>query len=137
MESWRNRELSSHYLAIYIDGLFVKVKRDKVYREDCFYIIKGVKEDKKEIAGDLSYVFSPDDKNHTIDNALNRFENMKKKWEVKYPSLKRYLDNFDITPYLTFLEFDFRIRRMVYTTNWIEQFNRSCCRTLKVRGALS
>ena len=24
---------------------------------------------------------------------------------------------------------------MIYTTNWIERFNRSCRRTLKVRGA--
>ncbi len=38
-------------------------------------------------------------------------------------------------PYLTYLDYHVKIRRMLYTTNWIERFNRSARRTLKVRGA--
>jgi len=45
MEDWRNRQLDSHYTAFYIDGLHVKLKRDGKYRNECFYIILGLKED--------------------------------------------------------------------------------------------
>lgn len=212
MESWRNRQLESHYLAFYIDGLFVNFQRDKQYSSECVYIILGVKEDytreviaivnhptesasswetifselkdrgvssvgivvsdslsgvdkavakgfpgtphqcctvhlqrnlmsrvkpddKKKIAKDMSYVFSPDDQEHNIESAKQRFEGFKMRWKKKYPSMKKYLDNFKIEPYLTFLNYDHRVRRMLYTTNWIERFNKSCRRTLKVRGA--
>ncbi len=36
----------------------------------------------------------------------------------------------------TYLNFDYRIRRMIYTTNWIERLNKSFRRTLKMRNAL-
>ena len=45
MEIWRDRDLASHYLALYIDGLHVKLKRNGSYRNECFYIILGLKED--------------------------------------------------------------------------------------------
>ncbi len=45
MESWRNRPLEEHYLALYIDGLSVKLKRSGKYQNECFYIILGLKED--------------------------------------------------------------------------------------------
>ena len=38
-------------------------------------------------------------------------------------------------PYFTYLDYHVTVRRMLYTTNWIERFNKSCRRTLKVRGA--
>lgn len=212
MASWRERSLDKHYLAFYIDGLFVNLKRDATYNKECVYIILGVKEDytreviavvtqptesasswenifsdikdrgvssvgivvsdslsgvdkaitksfpqtahqcctvhlqrnlmsrvrpgdKSTIAKDMSYVFSPDDKNHNIETAKERFETFKNRWRKKYPSMAKYMDNFKIEPYLTFLNYDHRVRRMLYTTNWIERFNKSCRRTLKVRGA--
>ncbi len=212
MEDWRNRELESHYLAFYIDGLFVNLKRNGQYRNECVYIILGVREDyrreivaivnhptessnswenifreikdrgvssvslivtdalagidkaiakslpqaehqlctvhlqrnfmsrvrredKSEIAKDLAYIYSPDEKEHNIKEAKVRFASFKERWKSKYPSMKRYLDTFVIEPYLTFLNYDYRVRRMLYTTNWIERFNKSCRRTLKVRGA--
>lgn len=212
MEIWRNRPLSSHYLAFYIDGLFVKLKRDNQYKEECFYIVLGLKEDytreivaivnqptesalsweyifsdlkarglesvglvvsdaltgiekavaksfpstphqlctvhlmrnfmsrvrsedKKEIASDLSYVLSVNDKEHSIEEARKRFDLMREKWRSKYKGLSRYLSNFQIEPYLTYLNYNSRIRTMIYPTNWIERFNRSCRRTLKIRGA--
>ncbi len=212
MEDWRNRRLDSHYLAFYIDGLFVNLRRDGQYQNECVYIILGLKEDyrreivaivnqptessrswenifteikergvssiglvvsdalsgidkavaksypntahqlctvhlqrnfmarvrsedKSAIAKDLSHMFSPDDKDHNLKQGKERFKNFKERWKKKYPSMKRYLDNFTIEPYLTFLNYDHRVRRMLYTTNWIERFNKSCRRTLKVRGA--
>jgi len=211
MEAWRNRDLDEHYLAFYIDGLHTKLKRDKKYENECFYIILGLKEDytreivsivnfpqesatawelifdqikerglksvglvvsdslsaidksiskklncphqkctvhlihnlmkhvrisdRKELAGDFRKVLNVDDKNHCIDTAIDEFLVFKSKWRNKYKSFGTYLDKLEIEPYLTFLNYDVKIRRMIYTTNWIERFNKSARRTLKIRGA--
>ena len=34
------------------------------------------------------------------------------------------------------MKYDYRVRPMIYTTNWIERLNKSFRKTLKVRGAL-
>lgn len=41
----------------------------------------------------------------------------------------------DIKYYFPHLDYDPRVRRMIYTTNWIERFNKSCRRTLKIRNS--
>ncbi len=38
--------------------------------------------------------------------------------------------------YFTYLKYDYRIRSMLYTTNWIERLNRDYKRTTRNRGAL-
>lgn len=212
MEAWRNRQLDPHYLALYIDGLHVKVKRGNKYETECFYIILGLREDykrevisivnfptesanswelifdqikdrginsvgivisdalsgigksiaskfncphqkcilhlqrnmssyvrtddKKEVAKDFREVLNPDDKQHNEQAAIKKFETFKEKWRQKYKYFGKYLDGLDIHTYLTFLHYDSRVRRMIYTTNWIERFNKSARRTLKIRGAL-
>lgn len=211
MECWRNRELDKHYLAFYIDGLHVKLKRDSAYANECFYIILGLKEDmsreivaivnfptesseawksifntlkkrglesvgivvsdnlsgignaisqnlsaphqkcivhlqrnlatyvrpedKKELASDFREVLDPDNKNYTLDMVKIRFKTFTDKWRVKYKTFGKYLDKLELEPYFTYLNYDYRIRRMLYTTNWIERFNKSARRTLKIRGA--
>ena len=35
-----------------------------------------------------------------------------------------------------YMKYDYRVRPMIYTTNWIERLNKSFRKTLKVRGAL-
>ena len=42
----------------------------------------------------------------------------------------------DLETVFTYLEFDYRVRRMIYTTNWIERLNKSFRRTLRMRNAL-
>ena len=212
MEAWRNRDLDKRYLALFIDGLHVKLKRDSKYKTECFYIILGLKEDytreviaivnfptesaqgwlrifqdlqqrglskvdlivsdgisgldnaiskafnqadhqkcivhlqrnlkayvdkddRKELAEDVREILSPDDADYTIEMALNAVVDLSEKWSKKYPALGKYIKRIEWQPYFTFLNYDTRIRRMIYTTNWIERFNKSARRTLKVRGA--
>ena len=212
MESWRNRDLDKRYLALFIDGLHVKLKRDSKYKTECFYIILGLKEDytreviaivnfptesaqgwlqivqdlqqrglskvdlivsdgltgldnaisqvfnqadhqkcivhlqrnlkayvdrddRKELAEDIREILSPDDADYTVDMALNAVVDLTDKWSEKYPALGKHIAKMEWQPYFTFLNYDTRIRRMIYTTNWIERFNKSVRRTLKVRGA--
>jgi transposase-like protein len=212
MEAWRNRDLEEHYLAFYIDGLHVKLKRGERYQNECFYIILGLKEDytreviaivnfpsesaqgwkeifsslkdrgvgsvgiivsdglsgldnaiseyfpatphqkcivhlqrnlqafvaredKEELAQDIRDVLSPDDKNYTKEMAYQALCDLAEKWKPKYKSLYNKIIKMEWQPYFTYLDYDVRVRRMLYTTNWIERFNRSARRTLKVRGA--
>ena len=212
MEAWRNRDLDQHYLAFYIDGLHVKLKRNNRYQNECFYIILGLKEDytreviaivnfptesatgwqqifselkqrglksvgiiisdglsgldktvsqefsntphqkcivhlqrilqnhvrgddKKAVAADFRDVLSPDDESYTMSKAYNSLLDFGKKWGKKYKQLGKYIENLEWQPYFIYLNYSVKIRRMIYTTNWIERFNRSARRTLKIRGA--
>jgi len=212
MEAWRNRDLENHYLALFIDGLFVKLKRKDKYKNECFYIVLGLKEDftreiiaivnfptessqgwehlfedlknrglqtvglvvsdgikgiesaisekfkdtahqrcivhlqrnlsvfvrkedKKELAEDLRQILNPDEINYTKKEAVNSLVDFGEKWKYKYKTLGKYIEKLNWEPFFTYLDFSVKIRRMIYTTNWIERFNRSCRRTLKVRGA--
>ncbi len=55
MEEWRQRPLESNWIAIYIDALFVKVRRDTVQSE-AFYVLLGLKEDfTREVLGIYNY----------------------------------------------------------------------------------
>jgi len=38
--------------------------------------------------------------------------------------------------YFTYLDYDYRIHNMIYSTNWIERLNRDYKRTTRMRGAL-
>ena len=56
MSAWRNRDIDTSYKALYIDGLHVKLKRDKKYSNECFYIILGLKEDcRREIISIVNF----------------------------------------------------------------------------------
>lgn len=213
MQQWRERSLESHYLALYIDGTFVKVRRNNSYKSECFYIILGLKEDytrevisivniphesaqgwsvifddlkdrglqsvgifvwdalpglekviqkhfpesdhqkcivhlqrnlrsylrkedKSKLAEELRELLSPDKQDYRQEQALAAFEGFKARWGASYPALGKYLNKLDILPYLTYLNYDYRVRRMLYTTNWIERFNKSAKRTLKIRGSM-
>lgn len=212
MSAWRDRDLDERYLALFVDGLHVKLKRGKKYANECFYIILGLKEDytreivsivnfpqessegwrdvflelkergvkdiglivsddlsgldktigeirpntphqkcivhlqrnmskyvrsedKKELAADIRDILSPNDETNTIEKAIAKMIKLGQKWGKKYKSLKKYIDKKEWEPFFIYLNYSVQIRRMIYTTNWIERFNRSARRTLKIRGA--
>ena len=92
--------------------------------------------EKKEVYRDLKKVFDIQNPIHTKESALNRFESFKDKWCLKNKSFGRYLKKMNIYPYLTYLEYEFKVRSLIYTTNWIERFNKSVRKTLKIRGGM-
>ncbi len=93
------------------------------------------REDKKELAQDVRNVLSPDNENHTKEKAIVLVNELADKWQKKYHRLSKYILKMEWEPYFTYLDYHVKIRRMLYTTNWIERFNRCARRTLKIRGA--
>ena len=54
----------------------------------------------------------------------------------KYPALKKVLNEENLRPFFTCLDFNYRIRRMIYTTNAIERLHKEFRRALKIRNAM-
>lgn len=99
-------------------------------------VLKHIKpKDKQEVGSDLKEVFETGIKSDKIEIAWKRWNEFIEKHAKKYPSLKSYLtERYRL--YFTFYQYDYRMRNMVYTTNWIERLNRDYKRTTKMRGAL-
>jgi len=85
---------------------------------------------------ELKNVFNPDDVFYTTEQGVHNLKEVLIKWSKTYPKLKSTLNRDDLETVFTYLKFDYRIRRMIYTTNWIERLNKSFRRTLKMRNAL-
>lgn len=74
----------------------------------------------------------------TVVSPLEAYENLRtfaQRWGRKYPSLLR-LGQERNAAYFTYLRFPEGVRRMIYSTNWVERLNRSYKRTLLMRGAM-
>lgn len=90
---------------------------------------------KEEIAQELKSIFPIDDESITPIEAFGKLRIFVSCWESKYPNIKSYSNERNIA-YFTYLEYPVCIRRMIYSTNWIERLNRDFKRVLKMRGAM-
>ena len=92
--------------------------------------------DRASFCNEVKEIFNPDDPKHTAAQAQTNLLSVLNNWVKRYPSLKKIMETDDLPLLFTYLKYDYRVRRMIYTTNWIERLNRSFRRTLKVRAAL-
>ncbi len=91
---------------------------------------------REEFNTEIKNVFNPDDVFNTTNEGIKNLKETLIKWSKTYPKLKSTIEKDDLENLFTYLNFDYRIRRMIYTTNWIERLNKSFRRTLKMRNAL-
>lgn len=91
--------------------------------------------DKKLIALELKEVLNPELSDDNAIKGFTRFETFITRWMKKYPSLKTYLGPRSRL-YFSYLNYHPQIRRMIYTTNWIERLNRNYKRTLRMRSSM-
>jgi len=87
--------------------------------------------DKGEVAEDLKKVFDNFDRNATLRKALKKKEDFLKKWKVKYPNFKNHFKEGNVEYYFTYIKYTPSVRRMIYTTNSIENLNRQIRKTTK------
>ena len=74
--------------------------------------------DKKSFTADLKQVYTAP----TKQAAAHELENFAQKWNHKYPyAIKSWRDNWD--ELTTFFDFPIEIRKIIYTTNLIENLN--------------
>ena len=91
---------------------------------------------RREIADDLKVVFDMDKADDMLEKAYKRADTFAQKWSKHYPHIKKFSDKNEIKYYFSYLEFDHKFWRMIYTTNWIERFNKSIKRTTKIRNSM-
>ncbi len=91
---------------------------------------------KGELSEDFKEVFYRNDSGESIESAKERFVALCDKWGKLYPYFKTRKSNERNDSYFTYLQYDYRIRSMIYSTNWIERLNRDYKRTTRMRGAL-
>jgi len=81
------------------------------------------KQDRKQMNEDLKHVFDNFESTSTKENAYQKVEIFCQNWQRKYPRIKQYFRSDDFDYYLTYIKYDHKIRRCIYTTNSIESLN--------------
>jgi len=91
--------------------------------------------DKALFCAELSMVFRSEESD-TQEDGITRWEKFCDKWGCLYPVFKKKKSTQRTRLYFTYLNYDLRIRSMIYSTNWIERLNRMYKKVVKMRGAL-
>ena len=92
--------------------------------------------DKAAVADDFKDVFRTGDRHDSKTRGWARWLTFCKKWGRYYPSIGRMAKERRYLLYFTYLDYDYRMQNMIYSTNWIERLNRDYKRTTRMRGAL-
>jgi len=124
-----------------LDTVIGKVFSDSMQQKCMLHFQRNLnkhirKAHRADFSKELKEVFNPDDVFYTTEQGVHNLKEVLGKWAKTYPRLQSTLNRNDLEAVFTYLNFDYRIRRMVYTTNWIERLNKSFRRTLKMRNAL-
>ena len=92
--------------------------------------------DKLALAEDLRDIFRSGERTYTRDMAWRRWQDFCDRWGKTYRSFKMMSDNLYYMDYFTYLDYDYRIQSMIYTTNWIERLQKDFRRVTKMRGTM-
>jgi putative transposase len=88
--------------------------------------------DKEAFAFDLKQAFNNFDKDSTRAKALDKLAGLVKQWGDSYPNLlDKLVDQDYIGDYLTYIDYPLEVRRLIYTTNSIENLNRQIRKVTK------
>lgn len=80
--------------------------------------------DKQAMGADLKEVFNNFETGATLERCLEKVETFITKWKPLYSQIRRHFSEDTLEYYFTYIKFSPEIRRMVYTTNSIENLNR-------------
>jgi len=93
-------------------------------------------EDKPLLAQDLREVFATDRPGDTPEKGWQRWQELCEKWQGKYRRFSRLKTDGLYRACFSYLKYDYRMRNMIYTTNWIERLNKDFRRVLKARNSM-
>src|SRR5690625_2012361 len=93
-------------------------------------------EDKPLLAEDLRGVFATDAKDDSAGQGWERWQEFCQRWQGKYRGCSKLKADPSYRACFTYLHYEYCIRNMIYTTNWIERLNKDFRRVLKVRNSM-
>ena len=90
--------------------------------------------DKATFAYDLKELFNNFDKDSSKEKAYKKLKDFHSTWKDSYSaSIDKLLDEGFIDDYLTYIAYPVSVRRMIYTTNSIENLNRQIRKVTKTK----
>jgi transposase-like protein len=87
--------------------------------------------DKTSFGYDLKDAFNNFDINSNVDSAMKKLQELVNKWAMY--KLDRLTNEEFIIDYLTYINYPMEVRRMIYTTNSIENLNRQIRKVTKTK----
>lgn len=87
--------------------------------------------EKQAVATDLKHVFDNFNATATVEHAIEKCEQFIEKWKDKYPNIEKFFKIGSIEYNFTYIKFPPEIRRLIYTTNSIENLNRGIRKATK------
>lgn len=103
------------------------------FMRQCEHLVK--RSDRAEFLSDLRACFDTGSALGGPADGLARYAAARGKWGAKYPRLPA-VDAPRTPLHFTFLAYDYTVRRYLYTTNWVESFNRKIKRATRYKNAL-
>ena len=149
VKEWQERPLEEVYAVVFMDAIHYHVRSEGRIVKRAVYIALGIDMNGKKIQqciihqirnstkfvsyknikklmADLKLVYAAP----TEETALNELELFKDKWDSKYPKIyKSWQDNWATLS--TYFKYPEAVRRLIYTTNAIEGFNRQLRKVTK------
>ena len=89
--------------------------------------------DKKEFSADLKEVFNNFESTDTKQKAIMKALKFVEKWREIYSCVIKLSNEEYIRDYFTYIEYPVEVRRMIYTTNSIENLNRQIRKITKTK----
>lgn len=90
--------------------------------------------DKGSFSHDLKMAFNNFDKDSSKEEALKKLNQLVETWKDSYGKiLAKLIDEEFISDYLTYIDYPVEVRRMIYTTNSIENLNRQIRKVTKTK----
>jgi transposase-like protein len=89
--------------------------------------------DKEEVASDIKSVFNNFESSASMIKAEKKLQDFCDKWHDAYPNIARSLQGEEVKDYFTYINYPTEVRRMIYTTNSIENLNRQIRRVTKTK----
>lgn len=80
--------------------------------------------EKKEVGEDLKHLFDNFTEDVTKEQVLEKVTSFIAKWKEKYPTIGRHFNEKTFGYYLTYIDYPPDVRRLIYTTNSIENLNK-------------
>jgi len=97
-------------------------------------LLKVRPKDKHEFSEDIKEVFNNFDTASTEKKAYDKLSSFVEKWEKSYPRMVcRMAEDGYMDHYFTYIKYRADVRRMIYTTNTIENLNRQIRKIIKTK----
>lgn len=97
---------------------------------------KVAPKNKLEVAEDMKDIFKTNDPHYTKEEALKRLEAFINKWGKTYRRILNLKKQTNLLYYFTYLDYDYRVQSMIYTSNWVENLNKKYRKALKIRNSM-